>query len=496
MPETPLNTTTTLAFGAAGTYAERASNANSYAPIEGRRIYQVEIATSPDRVIRADELLIQHPLAIQELARAYLDTLVIVAFPEMIEDMTIEEHFPDGRVGTRENPQFFPDLLESATGDHLARAIHAKFHGFGVGEREHLTFAGNLTDGPGIIDCNKVRVALIAAGIQAVRYVDSTSDRHREEGHFWQVLDPQIVTRAAVAHFSLDFTDYPTPEAREAADLLNHDWLLLDGAARAAVQQAVGVCRREGGRVALPFRDGEVVAYQNAGGSGFSWDLDDGQGSLARGLQRLPADATPAIRDPGELRIIGASWEQLGDVAAAAKDPARARDLLAAAAWHLKAIERWAAPFDNELRVLGLSDQTVRSKDASDPIPDLKASVLAGVDRRQASGAMSAEHAQSLRFWIDGEDVQKLTSAEDRAAHDTVRARYDQLCEAVAANSADPAWLKAFDVSGWPNVEQRTVATSLREFIGQLFDIHAAHQSRPADDSQEPGQTQSKGRGR
>ena len=109
---------------------------------------------------------------------------------------------------------------------------------------------------------------------------------------------------------------------------------------------------------------------------------------------------------------------------------------------------------------------------------------------------MSAEHAQSLRFWIEGEDVEQLTSAEDRAAHDIVRSRYDQLREAAAANSADPAWLQAFDASGWPNVEQRTVATSLREFIEQLFDIHAAHQSRPADGSQEPGQTQSKGRNR
>jgi hypothetical protein len=496
MAETPLNTRTTLAFGAAGTYAERASNANGYAPIEGQRIHPVEIAASPDRMIRADELLIQHPLAIQELARAYLDTLVIVAFPEMIEDMTIEEHFPDGRVVTRENPQFFPDLLESATGDHLARAIHAKFHGFGVGEREHLTFAGNLTDGPGIIDCQKVRAGLIAAGIQAVRYVDRTSDRRREEGYFWEVLDPQIVTRPAAAHFSLDFIDHPSPEAREAADVLNHEWLLLDAAARAAVQQAVGLCRREGGRVALPFRDGEVVAYQNAGGSGFSWDLDDGQGSLARGLQRLPADATPAINDPGELRTLAASWEQLGNVAEVAKDPARARDLLAAAAWHLKAIERWAAPFDAELRVLGVSDQTVRSKDASAPMTDLAVSVLAGIDRREASGAMSAEHAQSLRFWIEGEDVQKLTSAEDRAAHDIVCSRYDQLREAVATNSADPAWQQAFDVSGWPKAEQRTVATSLREFVEQLFDIHAAHQTRPAEDSQEPGQTQSKGRGR
>ena len=173
MAETPLSIRTTLAFGAAGTYAERANNANSYAPIEGQRIHQVEIAASPDRVIRADELLIQHPLAIQELARAYLDTLVIVAFPEMIEDMRIEEHFPDGRVVSSENPQFFLDLLESATGDHLARAIHAKFHGFGVGEREHLTFAGDLTDGPGIIDCQKVRGALLPPGSR--RFAMSTA---------------------------------------------------------------------------------------------------------------------------------------------------------------------------------------------------------------------------------------------------------------------------------------------------------------------------------
>ena len=362
MAETPHDVMTTLAFGAAGTYAERASDAPGYAPISDQPIHWVAIATSPDRVIRADELLIQHSVAIQELARTYLDTLVIVAAPEMIEDMTIEEHFPD-RMVTRENPQFFPDLLEIATGNALVRAIHAKFHGFGVGEREFRPFAGDLTDGPGIIDCQKVRGALLAAGIQAVRYVDRTSDPRREEGYFWQVLDPQIVTRPAAAHFSLNFTDYPSPEAREAADTLNHEWLLLDAAAREAVQQAVGLCRREGGRVQLPFRDGEVVAYQNAGGSGFSWDLDDGQGGLARGLQRLPADATPAIGDVGELRTIAASWGQLGDVAAAAKDPARARDLLAAAAWHLNAIERWATPFDKEMRVLGVSSQTVRSKD-------------------------------------------------------------------------------------------------------------------------------------
>jgi hypothetical protein len=117
-----------------------------------------------------------------------------------------------------------------------------------------------------------------------------------------------------------------------------------------------------------------------------------------------------------------------------------------------------------------VSSEPGRSKGASGPIANLDA--------------------------IEGEGAQKLTSAEDRAAHDIVRSGYDQLRKAVAGNSADPAWLKTFDTSGWPNVQQRTVATSLHEFIEQLFDIHSANQSRSADQPLDPGQTQSKGRSR
>jgi hypothetical protein len=215
MPDASNDAVTTVAFGSGGFYAERARDAQDYKATRGRRVHDVELVCSPDCVLRADELLIQHPLTVQQLARQYVDHLVIVAAPDMIEDRYVEQHFPD-RMVTSENPKFFPDLLESATGRHLIRAIHARLHGFGVGEGEFLPFVGDFSE-PGIIDSEQVRDLLKAAGLQAIRFTDSARSHWDGEGQFWHVLEDRVVQRpGATAHFALDFSTYLSAQAKEA----------------------------------------------------------------------------------------------------------------------------------------------------------------------------------------------------------------------------------------------------------------------------------------
>jgi hypothetical protein len=468
-----------MAFGSGGFYAERARDAQDYEATRGRRIHDVELVCSPDRVIRADELLIQHPLVVQQLARRYVDHLVIVAAPEMMEDRHVEQHFPD-RMVTSENPQFFPDLLASATGRHLIRAIHARLHGFGVGGGEFQPFVGDSSE-PGIVDSEQVRDVLKSAGLHVIRFSDATRSHWEGEGQFWHVLDDRIVQRpGATAHFALDFSSYPSAEASEAAIELNRQWLLIDADARSVVQQAVGLCRREGDRITVPFRDGEVVAYPNAGG-GISWDVDDRQGVLARGLQRLPCDARPAISDGRELQALAARWEQLTDVASEVSDPARARDLLTASAWHLQAIKVWGAEtgtIDMNAELLG----------------NLNASILAGIDRTVAAGDLSAERAGQLREWINTDEMGPGLGAEEQRALAVITDRHDEIRAAMAATRDDQAWVNGFDAAGWPKVEEHTIAHTLSDFLAALFDIHEAH-TRTAPAEQE-APVQERGRGR
>ena len=276
MPDIPDDAVTTIAFGAAGHYAERASHASLSKAPRHHPILDVVIACSSDRVIRADELLIQHAIGVQALARRYAIDLAIVAAPEMLEDRTIERPFAGG-VATSENPQFFPDLLEAASGADLIRAIHGAIHGYPVGEGETLPLVGN-DDERGITDSAEVLDVLRAAGIQAIRFTEYLERPFLDEGQFWHVLDEQIVRRpTAAAHFTLDFANHPTAEASQAADALNREWFVLDAEAREVVQKVVGICRRDGGRITHAFRDGEVVAYPNLR-NGISWDVDDGQG--------------------------------------------------------------------------------------------------------------------------------------------------------------------------------------------------------------------------
>jgi hypothetical protein len=52
MPDIPNDAVTTVAFGSSGYYAERARDAQDYKATRGRRIHDVELVCSPDRVIR------------------------------------------------------------------------------------------------------------------------------------------------------------------------------------------------------------------------------------------------------------------------------------------------------------------------------------------------------------------------------------------------------------------------------------------------------------
>ena len=476
MPDTQDDAVTTIAFGAAGHYVEHESHASLCKAPRHEPIRDVVIVCPPDRVIRADELLVQHPPVIQALARQYVEKLVVVVAPEGIEDQYIETPYLGGMLSS-EDPQFFPNLLEIATGESLIRAIHAQFHGFGVGEGEFTSFAGDH-DELGIIDSAQVLDVLRESGIQAIRFTEYLDHPLEGQGHFWHVLDQQIVRRPAAAHFALDFVSHPTADAMEAADALNRQWFVLDDEAREIVQKVVGICRRDGGRITQAFREGEVIADPIVVG-GISWDVDDGQGTLARGVQRLPVDAKPAICGVDELRTIAASWDRLSDVASEAKDPVRARDLLAASTWHLKAVALW---------------QSASDKPFAEPLRDRLASEPVSLDRSPASFAVTWNH-EVQQGWKEAEAQRAAAiSAEEQAAHDTIANCHHQICEAVIANCEDPAWLKRFDTAGWPNVDERTAANTFTAF---LIELHAIHEARAnAVPAQQDAPVLDRGRGR
>ncbi len=253
---------------------------------------------------------------------------------------------------------------------------------------------------------------------------------------FYFILDRTVLHRARPdAHFSLQFADYTTADEAEAARSLSREWRLADDAGRDVVRAVVGLCRRGGEHATLPFGEGGAYAYPHPGG-GVAWGLEGRYGVIARGVQRLPADARPEIHDLDDLRAIAQSWRELGDVAAMTQNSGRAKDLLAAAGWHHTAAGAW-------LQAARLSDAEL---------------------------------------------------VEAQAHLDVIGTGLDEVERAVVAHSADANWVTGFDAAGWPNVPQQSVALTLSAFMLQVYEDAARLDQGEAAEQQNGHRQEGRGR--
>lgn len=405
-------------YGNGAYYAEQAGDAGHYAATHDVRIAKAELVCAADRLLDVDDLIIQHAASVQELARRHLSHLQIEMLP--------------GSIGEPVDETLITDILETASGWHLLRAIDGACHGYPVGERGTDRDRGFL---PRVAASREVQQVLSSAGVQAIRFMD-TADGYggTELGPFYFIVDRTVLRPARPdAHFSLQFADHATADAAEAVRILNREWQLVDDAGRNVVRTVVGLCRRSGAHATLPFGEGGAYAYPHPGG-GIAWGLEGRYGVIVRGVQRLPADARPGIHDLDDPRTIAENWSQLDG--RAAQDPARAKDLLAAARWH-----------------------------------------------HTAAGA-----------WLQAARLNDAELIEAQAHLDGIGTRLDAVERAVAMHSADPAWVTGFDAAGWPDVPHQSVTLTLSAFMLQLYEAAAQLDERePAQQQNDPEQ---QGRGR
>jgi hypothetical protein len=392
-------------FGNGAYYAERAGDVGRYAATRDVRIGKAELICPQDQLLDIGDLLIQHAPAIQQLARRHIAHLQIVMLPGSIDEPLDET--------------LIAEIIETASGWHLLRALDGACHGYPVGEPGTDIEDGFMPRVAASAQVQQVLQVLQAGGVRVIRFMDAADGLAGEElGPFYFILDQSVLRQPQPeAHFGLQFGDYPTAEQAEAAQVLNREWLLLDEAGRGGIQTVVGLCRRSDKRATLPFGDGGAYAYPHPGG-GIAWGLERRHGVIARGVQRLPADEGPTITELGDLRAIAESWRRLGDLAAEARDPSRAKDLLAAAGWH---------------------------------------------------------HA-AAGYWLQAAALNDAELTEGQAHLDVIAASLEQVRGVVEASCADPAWLSGFDAAGWPNVPRHSVALTLSAFMLQLYEGRAAQE--------------------
>jgi hypothetical protein len=405
-------------YGNDAYYAEQVGDASRYAATRDVRITRTEFVCPADHLLDVDDLIIQHALPVQELARRHLSDLQIEMLP--------------GSIGEPIDEALIADILETSSGWHLLRAVNGACHGYPVGE------CGTDVDegfSPRVAASREVQKVLSSAGIRAIRFRD-TADGYgsNELGPFYFIVDRTVLQPARLhAHFSLQFADYATADEAEAARSLNREWRLADDAGRDVIRAVVGLCRRGGEHTTLPFGEGGAYAYPHPGG-GIAWGLEGRYGVIARGVQRLPADARPGIQDLDELRAITESWREVGD--RKCEDPARAKDLLAAAHWHHAAASAWL----------------------------------------QAARLSYAE------------------LVEAQAHLDVLATVLDEVERAVMAPAIDPAWVTGFDAAGWPNVPHQSVASTLTALMLQRYDDAA--QLNEGEPSQQQDAQRQEGHGR
>lgn len=405
-------------YGNGAYYAEKADDAGHYAVTRDVRIARAALVCAVDHLLDVDDLVIQHAPCVQELARRHLSYLQIEMLP--------------GSIGEPVNETLITGILETASGWHLLRAIDGACHGYPVGEQ------GTGGDGdfpPRIAASREVQEVLNSAGVQAIRFMDMGEGYGGTElGPFYFIVDRTVLRPARLdPHFSLQFAKHAMADAAEAARMLNREWQLTDDAGRDVVRTVVSLCRRTGEHATLQFGEGGAYAYPHPGG-GIAWGLEGRYGVIARGVQRLPADARPGIHDLDDLRTIAENWHAVSD--RAAQDPARAKDLLTAARWHHTAAGAWL--------------QAARLNDA------------------------------------------ELIAAQ---AHlDEIGARLDEVERVVATHATDPAWLTGFDAAGWPDVGHQSVALTLSAFMLQLHSETAQLDEREPAQQQDGAEQQGRGR--
>jgi hypothetical protein len=215
-------------------------------------------------------------------------------------------------------------------------------------------------------------------------------------------------------------------------DQLNDDWRTLDEEAQGAVRAVVGACRRSGNLQRQVIGAGEAYAYPHPGG-GISWGVDDGSGRGPRGVQRFVEDEQPHLLTPERFATLASLWEAVADPAAEARDPGRAKQLLAAAEAHWVATRHWS---------------------------------------------------ESARE--SGEAGQKVV----QSAIDLIADRRSAIHYAVAQHAAHSGWRQAFDAAGWPSLQKAAAVTvagqpalpklGIIDTIAGLFSSRVARADAPA----------------
>jgi hypothetical protein len=229
-------------YGNGAYYAEQSGDASRYAATRDARIAQAEFICLADHLLDVDDLIIQHSAPVQELARRHLSHLQIEMLP--------------GSLGEPVDEALITDILETASGWHLLRAIDGACHGYPVAERGTDGDEGFL---PRVAASGAALQVLSSAGVRAIRFMDTADGYGGDElGPFYFILDRTVLHLAHPdAHFSLEFAHYATADQAEAARNLNREWRLADDAGRDVVRAVVGLCRRGGEHATLPF--GKVV---------------------------------------------------------------------------------------------------------------------------------------------------------------------------------------------------------------------------------------------
>lgn len=368
-------------------YAERLEDARDDDAIDEATIGTARLVFPPGAMLDVNAPLTDHPETVLRFAQAYRRSLEVVFRYEAGEFS-------------------FTDLIDVADGWHLLRAVEGRHDGWGVSEDDaNSAWIAHRTVTPA------VQQALLKHGIQIIRFHPHEDAYGRDSGPRYYVVDRSVIQPLEVIHDrevagSLARLSVaaliPDHEMRAILrDQLNDDWRTLDDEARAAVRAVAGACRRSGNLQRQVIDVGEAYAYPHPGG-GISWGVDGGSGRGPRGVQRLAEDEQPFLVAPERFAALTSLWENVTDPAAEARDPGRAKQLLAAVEAHWLAARHWSGP-DREFDAAGL--KVVQS--AVDLIAD-------------------------KRFAIQ---------------------------EAITQHGANPGWRQAFDAAGWPEV-QKTAAVN------------------------------------
>ena len=211
------------------------------------------------------------------------------------------------------------------------------------------------------------------------------------------------------------------------AELLAREYLTLDEPTREAVRAIAGECRRSGQRQEQLFAGGDLYAYAHPGG-GVAWGVNDARGmNIARGVERLPTDLPPRVKDLDDLRQLAMAWRRI-DVGAALAEPASAKALLARADAEAKAGAAW----------------------------------------------QHAPHAQDR------------SAGEARWLVNIGETRRQLIHTLVQSHAVHPDWRASFDRAGWASGPRIATATMLTALVTAMLERALAQTPQPPSTTQTP----------